>query len=362
MSEQFPALKNDTLIRAANGDKTDYVPVWIMRQAGRYLPEFQEVRMHHDFFTICRTPELACEITLQPLRRFNLDAAIIFSDILVVPQALGMEVKMVNAVGPVLPTPLTRPEELSKLNFDVDVTQQLDYVYKAITMTRYNLDGKVPLIGFSGGPWTLMGYMIEGGGSKTLSKAKKWLYQYPLDSHQLLESLSNVIVKYLVEQVKAGAQMLQIFESSAGYLTQNHFTQFLLPYLRKISSDVREKLSGEGIAQVPMVIFAKDAHYAIEQLGDDSHMFEVVGLDWTINPQKARSLVDKNITLQGNMDPCALYSEPDDIDAMVQQMIEDFGTKNYIANLGHGIYPDTKTENVTTFVNAVHKHSRIKNK
>lgn len=207
---EFPPLINDRLLRAVKGEEVDHVPVWIMRQAGRYLPEFRELRSKHDFFTICRTPALACEVTLQPIRRFNLDAAIIFSDILVIPQALGMVVEMRPGVGPVLPNPLVTPSDIDKLKTPVNVSQELGYVYEAITLTRQKLEGKVPLLGFVGAPWTLMAYMIEGGGSKTLSKAKNWLYKWPEESKKLLDIITNVVVDHLVGQAKGGAQLLQV--------------------------------------------------------------------------------------------------------------------------------------------------------
>lgn len=206
----FPPLKNDRLLRAIQKQDVDRVPVWIMRQAGRYLPEFRELRSKYDFFSICKTPELACEVTLQPIQRFDLDAAIIFSDILVVPEALGMKVEMKPQVGPVLFDPLQTPQDIEKLNETVDVSNCLDYVYKAITLTRLKLEGKVPLIGFSGAPWTLMAYMIEGGGSKTLSKAKHWLYLWPEGSEKLLNIIARVVTDHLIEQVKAGAQVVQV--------------------------------------------------------------------------------------------------------------------------------------------------------
>ncbi|NXS04401.1 DCUP decarboxylase, partial [Oxylabes madagascariensis] len=202
----FPKLKNDTFLRAARGEETEHTPVWCMRQAGRYLPEFRETRASQDFFATCRSPKLCCELTLQPLRRFPLDAAIIFSDILVVPQALGMEVVMVPGKGPTFTEPLKEVEDLLKLRQKVDVTAELGYVFQAITLTRHSLEGKVPLIGFSGAPWTLMSYMIEGGGSTTMAKAKSWLYRHPEASHQLLRLLADVIIDYLVGQVAAGAQ------------------------------------------------------------------------------------------------------------------------------------------------------------
>ncbi|XP_041064583.1 uroporphyrinogen decarboxylase [Carcharodon carcharias] len=354
--EDFPPLKNDTFLRAAWGKVTDYVPVWCMRQAGRYLPEFRETRATQDFFTACRTPAICCELTLQPLRRFPLDAAIIFSDILVIPQALGMEVTMVPGKGPTFPEPLTEPVDLVKLQENVDVTQELAYVFQAIMLTRYELKGKVPLIGFSGAPWTLMAYMIEGGGSNTMAKAKRWLYQYPEASHKLLKTLTNVIINYLVGQVTSGAQALQVFESHAGHLGSEQFTEFSLAYLREIAHQVKEKLKVLGLDQVPMIVFAKDAHYALEDLSKSG--YEVVGLDWTIQPRVARERTGNKVTLQGNMDPCALYASEDKISETVKKMIEEFGTQRYIANLGHGMYPDMDPEHVATFVNAVHAHSR----
>ena len=355
----FPELNNDLIIRAALGEKTSHVPVWVMRQAGRYLPEFRQLRQHHSFFDICRTPELACDASLMPIRRFDLDAAIIFSDILVIPQALGIDVKMVENVGPVLDA-LENPNEIrSKVNVDNNIDNELDYVYKAITLTRHSLQGKVPLIGFAGGPFTLMSYMVEGKGSKTLSKVKKWLYQNPVESHSLLDILTNSVITFLISQVRAGAQMLQVFESNAGYLGERQFEQFCLPYLAKISSSVKEELRQQELPQVPMVVFAKDTHYAMDKLCDRSIVnFDVVSLDWTIQPEWARSHSGSNVTLQGNLDPCAMYSNQDDLDYLVEQMVAEFGTDRYIANLGHGIYPDMTPASVNTFVNAVHKHSR----
>ncbi|KOX75988.1 Uroporphyrinogen decarboxylase [Melipona quadrifasciata] len=202
---EFPPLKNDLLLKAAKGESIEQVPVWIMRQAGRYLPEFQEVRSKHDFFSVCQTPALACEVTLQPIKRFDLDASIIFSDILVIPQAMGLTVEMVPGVGPTLPKPLEDPTDLVRL-VKPNVEKDLKYVGDAITLTRHKLEGKVPLIGFTGAPWTLMSYMIQGGGSSTMTKARQWLYKYPEDSNKILELITNVIIDYLVMQVKAGAQ------------------------------------------------------------------------------------------------------------------------------------------------------------
>ncbi|KAK7159217.1 hypothetical protein R3I94_005520 [Phoxinus phoxinus] len=352
----FPELKNDTFLRAARGEEIEHTPVWCMRQAGRYLPEFRELRALKDFFETCRSPEACCELTLQPLRRFPFDAAIIFSDILVVPQAMGMEVQMSPGKGPTFPEPLKEPEDLQRLKTKVDLSSELDYVFKAITLTRHKIEGKVPLIGFTGAPWTLMSYMIEGGGSVTHSKAKRWLYRYPEASHKLLSQLTDVIVEYLLGQVKAGAQALQVFESHTGCLGPAEFKEFSLPYLRDIARRVKDKIKESGLDNVPMIVFAKDGHYGLEDLSESG--YEVVSLDWTIDPRSARVRTGGKVSLQGNMDPCALYSTKERISEIVKRMLEGFGTKGYIANLGHGLYPDMDPENVGAFVEAVHTHSR----
>jgi len=351
----FPALKNDIILRTIRGEKTSYTPVWVMRQAGRYLPEFLELRSKHDFFEICQTPALACEATLQPIRRFNLDAAIIFSDILVIPQAMGLTVEMLPGQGPTFTEPLTSPSDLTRVYANIDVNEKLQYVFDAITLTRHQLDGKCPLIGFTGAPWTLMSYMIEGKGSQTMSKAKKWLFCHPEDSHKLLQMLTDVIVKYLVGQVAAGAQLLQVFESHAGILNKASFEKFALPYIQQISKRVKEDLIQQNLSTVPMIIFAKDAHYALEELSVCD--YEVVGLDWTIEPSQARLRVGKRITLQGNLDPCQLYASPSEIVKAAEELVDTFGSERHIANLGHGIYPDMKPDHLETFIEAVHKYS-----
>ncbi|XP_048671450.1 uroporphyrinogen decarboxylase isoform X3 [Marmota marmota marmota] len=365
-SQNFPELKNDTFLRAAWGEETDYTPVWCMRQAGRYLPEFRETRATQDFFSTCRSPEACCELTLQPLRRFPLDAAIIFSDILVVPQALGMEVTMVPGKGPSFPEPLREERDLERLRDPEVVTSELGYVFQAITLTRQQLAGRVPLIGFAGAPviwekqgigWTLMTYMVEGGSSSTMAQSKRWLYQRPQASHQLLRILTDALVPYLVGQVAAGAQALQLFESHAGHLGPQLFNKFALPYIRDVAKRVKARLQEAGLAPVPMIIFAKDGHFALEELAQAG--YEVVGLDWTVAPKKARERVGKSVTLQGNLDPCALYASEEEIGRLVQQMLDDFGPKRYIANLGHGLYPDMDPEHVGAFVDAVHRHSRL---
>lgn len=349
--KNFPALKNDNLLRAARGEAVDRVPVWVMRQAGRYLPEFQEVRAKHEFFEVCRTPELACEVTMQPLRRFDLDASIIFSDILVIPQALGITVEMKKGVGPVLPEPLVTPKDLERLN-QTGTIERLNYVGDAITMMRHLLDGKVPLLGFTGAPWTLMGYMIEGGGSKTMSKAKSWLTDYPEASQQLLNILTDQVVDYLLMQVKAGAQMLQVFESSAEHLTKEQYLAVCLPYLKRIRDDLLSKLAAENIAAVPMVLFSKGAMHSLPEQAKTG--YEVIGLDWTIDPLEARKLVGPDVTLQGNLDPQLMYKPADELRQLVLDMVQKFGKHRYIANLGHGITPQTPVESMAVLVKAVH--------
>ncbi|XP_076299561.1 uroporphyrinogen decarboxylase isoform X2 [Lasioglossum baleicum] len=254
----FPTLKNDSILKAAHGESVARVPIWIMRQAGRYLPEFQEVRSKHDFFSVCQTPALASEVTLQPLKRFDLDASIIFSDILVIPQAMGLTVEMVPGTGPVLPKPLNDPSDLTRLT-QPNVEKYLKYVGEAITLTRHKLEGKVPLIGFTGAPWTLMSYMIQGGGSSTMIKARSWLYKYPEDSHKLLQMITNVIVDYLVMQVKAGAQLLQVFESHADFLNDELFANYSFKYLTEISEKVRKRFEEEQIPEVPMKYSISDS-------------------------------------------------------------------------------------------------------
>ncbi|KAI4454660.1 methyltetrahydrofolate:homocysteine methyltransferase related [Holotrichia oblita] len=346
--EDFPILKNDRILKVIKGEKPDKLPIWVMRQAGRYMPKFREFRKLHTFFEICQTPELACEVTLMPIERFDLDAAIIFSDILVVPQALGLEVEMKESVGPVIKDPVII-ENLKNLNSE-GAANRLNYVGKAITLTRKKLNGKVPLIGFSGAPWTLMGYMIEGGGSKTYSRSKRWLYSHETEAHQLLTILTNVIIDYLILQVKAGAQLLQVFESSAEFLNEYLFDTFCMPYLRRIVSEVKTKIVELNL-NIPMILFAKGSHYSLEK--QKSLGYDVMGIDWTISPKTVRQILGDQV-VQGNLDPCALYSSPDRIKDHVEEMIKGFGTRNLVVNLGHGIYPDMSEEAVESFINAVH--------
>ncbi|XP_076657545.1 uroporphyrinogen decarboxylase isoform X2 [Halictus rubicundus] len=349
----FPTLKNDFILKAACGESVTRIPIWIMRQAGRYLPEFQEVRSKHDFFSVCQTPALASEVTLQPLKRFDLDASIIFSDILVIPQAMGLTVEMVPGTGPVLPKPLNDPSDLTRL-IQPNVEKDLKYVGEAITLTRHKLEGKVPLIGFTGAPWTLMSYMIQGGGSSTMTKARSWLYKYPEDSHKLLQMITNVIVDYLVMQVKAGAQLLQVFESHADFLNDELFTNYSFKYLKEISEKVRKRLKEEQIPQVPMIAFPKGATMNSLEMLAKSKAYEVLGLDWTVDSVEARKRLGPDVTLQGNLDPCALYASEEEITNRGREMAMKFGKTRYIANLGHGILPDTPIKSVEALIKGIH--------
>ncbi|KAI7873126.1 uroporphyrinogen decarboxylase [Mucor mucedo] len=357
-AENFPALQNDLVLRASRGEKIERAPVWIMRQAGRYLPEFHEIRKDHSFFEVCRTPELACQLTLQPIDRYGklLDASIIFSDILVIPQAMGLEVLMVPGKGPVFPAPLETPADFSRLTENVDVEKELGYVYQAITLTRHRLEGRVPLYGFIGAPWTLMAYMIEGGGSKTLHKAKGWLWKYPKESHALLQRITDIAIEFLVGQVKAGAQMLQVFESWGGELSPDAFKEFSLPYIRQISNKVKGRLTSEGLDLVPMTIFAKGSWYALEDLSESN--YEVVSLDWTIDPAYARKMTNDKVALQGNMDPTVLYGGEDAIRTIATKMVHAFGKDSkHIVNLGHGILPTVDPEALKVYLETVQKVS-----
>jgi len=345
----FPPLQNDLILRTARGEATERTPVWMMRQAGRYLPEYQAVRAEHSFFDVVQTPELAAKVTLQPIDRFPLDAAIIFSDILVVPQAMGLEVQMVSGKGPHFPDPLDTPDAMERL-VEPDIHDALGHVFDALTRTRHELEGRVPLIGFAGAPWTLMAYMIEGGGSKSYKQARSWLYAHPDAAKSLLQRITDVVADYLIEQVEAGAQMLQVFDSWAGLLGAQQFRTFILPYLSQIADRVKD-----AHPDVPLVVFAKNAHYALEDLADTA--YDVISLDWTMDPKAARLLVGDRVVLQGNLDPCALYAVPDAIRREVQHMLASFGPQRHIANLGHGMHPTHDPEHARVFIDAVHAHS-----
>lgn len=299
-------------------------------------------------------------MTLQPIDRFDglIDAAIIFSDILVVPQALGMEVKMVDGIGPKFPNPLRSPSDQQYKEIvarEVDVAKELDYVYKAITLTRTKLAGRVPLFGFCGAPWTLLCYMVEGGGTKMFREAKTWVFKYGKESKVLLQKIAELCVEYLALQVAAGAQIVQVFDSWAGELSPASFKEFALPYLRHISENLPKRLREMGEDVVPMVVFAKGAWYALDELANSG--YDVVGLDWLHDPKQAVETVKGRVTLQGNADPGVLYGSHESITSVVEQMVKGFGggKERWIVNLGHGITPGVNPEDLKFFFQEIHR-------
>ncbi|RQM06961.1 hypothetical protein DH86_00000096, partial [Scytalidium sp. 3C] len=323
------------------GQEVERPPIWVMRQAGRYLPEYHEAKGNHDFFECCRSPEIASTLTLQPIERYAglIDAAIIFSDILVIPQAMGMTVEMVDKKGPHFPNPLKSPDDgqfEQVLNKKVDVAQELRYVYEAITLTRQKLNGRVPLFGFCGAPWTLLCYMVEGGGSKLFVQSKTWIYKYSAATKKLLQKIAEICVEYLALQVQAGAQIIQVFDSWAAELSPSAFKEFSQPYLAHISKYLPRRLKELDLDPVPMVVFAKGAWYALDDLCDLG--YNVVGLDWLQDPAEAVKVRgSRPIVFQGNADPGILYGSKESITKAVEEMVRGFGggKKGWIANLGH---------------------------
>ncbi|HET6245028.1 MAG: uroporphyrinogen decarboxylase [Bacteroidetes bacterium] len=334
--------KNDLILRAARGEQVERTPVWLMRQAGRILPEYREVRKKMGgFIDLVKNPEFACEVTIQPVDILEVDAAIIFSDILVIPEAMGLPYEMIEAKGPWFENTINSLEDINKLKIvtpDVD----LKYVLDAIRMTKKELNQRVPLIGFAGAPWTIFSYMTEGQGSKTFSKAKKFLYTQPEIAHLLLEKITQSTIGYLKAQIKAGADMVQIFDSWAGILSPDQYNTFALPYISKICDSIHE---------VPVTVFAKGAYFARKQMGDLN--CQTIGLDWNMDPVESRELIGPDKTLQGNLDPCVLYADFHVIENETKKMLKRFGKTKHIANLGHGLYPDIEPEKVKCFINAV---------
>lgn len=337
-------LKNDLLLRVAAGEKTERPPVWLMRQAGRILPQYRAIRNKlSGFKELVETPELACEVTIQPVDELGVDAAIIFSDILVIPEAMGLPYEMVESKGPVFPRVIESAKDVEDLGSGASAASELEYVYQALALTKKELNDRVPLIGFAGAPFTLLCYMLEGKGSKTFSKAKKMLYKEPEVAHALLEKITLTTIAYLKNKAKAGADLIQIFDSWAGALSKHSFETFSLPYIERIAS----ALQAEG---VPVTIFAKGAWYSLSEIAASS--CNVVGLDWTVPAAQAREQLGVKQVVQGNLDPCALYSKPEDLRKEVTEMLKAIGP-HHIANLGHGVYPDTPLDNVKVFVEAV---------
>ncbi|HEX6190841.1 MAG TPA: uroporphyrinogen decarboxylase [Chitinophagaceae bacterium] len=335
-------LKNDLLLRALRKQEVERPPVWMMRQAGRYLPDYIKLRDKYDFFTRVQTPELATAITLQPVDQVGVDAAIIFSDILVIPQAMGLEVLMEEGKGPSLPITVRTQKDIDGLK-TTGVADNLSYVMDALRLVKKELNGRVPLIGFAGAPWTILCYMVEGKGSKTWDKAKQFAYTEPALAHQLLQKITDITIAYLKEQVKAGADTVQVFDSWAGALSPADFKIFSQPYLLQIANALRD--------DAPVILFPKGSWYALEELSQSSAAG--IGIDWCISPQMARQLSGNRITLQGNFDPAKLLAPIPEIKKAVKVMINEFGTRQYIANLGHGITPNVPVDHARAFVDAV---------
>mmetsp|Transcript_37680 Transcript_37680/g.88113 ORF Transcript_37680/g.88113 Transcript_37680/m.88113 type:complete len:593 (+) Transcript_37680:64-1842(+) len=340
---KWPAPNNDRLLKAARGEAVDRPPKWMMRQAGRYLPEYMAVLNKTDFFTVCRTPALVAEVTLQPIRRYpTLDSMIIFSDILVIPVAMGMPCFMEPKVGPVFDFAISTPEDLDKLNLKPNVEETLSYVFDAVFWTRQEINNDIPVIGFSGAPWTLMGYMVEGKASRTFDNAKKWIYQYPEASKKLLSSLRDTIVEYLVGQYDSGAPLLQVFDTNCGELPPRVYEEFMVPDLKYIAEEVKRQRPN-----AIMSLFPKDGEIGV--FNDSA--YDVVGVSWTTSPQAAREMCPDK-TLQGNLDPFALYV-PELAAETTHKMVREFGVQRYIANLGHGMMPTHPVEGPAAFIKAV---------
>lgn len=335
-------LQNDLLLKALAGTPVPRPPVWMMRQAGRFLPDYIKLRDKYSFFERCQTPELATEITVMPVDQVGVDAAIIFSDILVVPQAMGMEVQLVEKVGPQLPQPVKSAADLDRIVIP-DVNDRLHYVMDALKLTKQTLAGRVPLIGFAGAPWTLLCYMVQGKGSKTFDEAKTFCYTQPEVAHELLNRVTETTIAYLKAQVLAGADVVQVFDSWGGLLSPEDFEEFSLQYIRRIVAAM------QGVA--PVIVFAKGAWFALEEMAATGA--QGLGLDWCIKPQLARQFAGPAVTLQGNFDPAQLMKPIPEIQKSVKNMINAFGPQRYIANLGHGILPNIPVDHAKAFVEAV---------
>lgn len=336
------SIKNDLILRALKGENTERTPVWMMRQAGRYLPEYMKLREKYGFFERCQTPELACEITLQPVDIIGVDAAILFSDILVVPQAMGLEVQLIESKGPLLPDPVHTEKDLQRIAIP-DVNDKLHYVFDAIKLIKQELNSRVPLIGFAGAPWTLLCYMVQGKGSKTFDEAKAFCYAQPGLAHRLLQMITDTTIAYLKAQIAAGADLVQVFDSWAGLLSKEDFETIALPYIRQIVEAVKD--------DAPVIVFAKGAWYSLKEMADTGA--NGLGIDWCITPQMARAFAGNNVTLQGNFDPAKLLLPIPQLKKEVQQMLRAFGKERYIANLGHGILPNVPVDNARAFVDTV---------
>jgi uroporphyrinogen decarboxylase len=331
-------------IKACRREHTERTPVWIMRQAGRYLPEYRKIREKTDFLTLCKTPELASEVTIQPVDIIGVDAAILFSDILVVPEAMGMLLEMIESKGPVFHQPIRNAAQVEKLSIP-DIGDKLSFVMDAIKLTKERLNDRVPLIGFSGSPWTLASYMVEGKGSKDFKFIKSLIYSDPTLAHKLLDKLAQVVTEYLSSKIDAGCDAVQIFDTWAGVLTPQDFREFSLRYITQIVKGIKPK-------NIPIILFAKGAFHSLKQIAETG--CDVVGLDWTMDIGLARTEIGNKVALQGNLDPTVLFAPQHIIETEVCSILSKFGYGNgHIFNLGHGILPDTPVENAKFFVNCI---------
>ncbi|MEO6962094.1 MAG: uroporphyrinogen decarboxylase [Puia sp.] len=339
-------LKNNLLLRTLAGEKTERAPVWMMRQAGRYLPDYRKLRDKYSFFERVQTPGLATEITLQPVDQIGVDAAILFSDILVVLQAMGLEVQLIENTGPVLPAPVRNEADAQRV-FVPDVESTLGYVFEAIRLVKQELNERVPLIGFAGAPWTLLCYMVDGKGSKTFDLTKSFCYTQPALAHRLLQMLTDTTIAYLRQQVKAGADVVQLFDSWGGLLGPDDFEMFSLQYMRQIIFALKE--------EVPTILFAKGAWHSLAEMAATGTA--AIGVDWCIRPDTARALAGPGVTLQGNFDPARLLTPIPEMKKQVTRMLKEFGPHRHIANLGHGILPNVPVDHAKAFVDAVKNHA-----
>jgi uroporphyrinogen decarboxylase len=337
---------NDILLKVLRGEEAERTPVWMMRQAGRYLPDYMKLKAKYSFFERVQTPELATEITIQPVDQVGVDAAILFSDILVVPQAMGLEVQLIENKGPILPEPVQTAKDLDRIRVP-DVNETLNYVFDAIRLTKKELNNRVPLIGFAGAPWTILCYMVQGKGSKTFDEAKTFCYTQPELAHQLLQMITDTTIAYLKGQVAAGVDTIQIFDSWGGLLSPDDFEQISLRYIRQIVTALKH--------EVPTIIFAKGAWHSLQNMAATGA--HGLGIDWCISPQMARQFAGSSIVLQGNFDPAKLLSPIPVIEKEVKQMLQGFGKGKHIANLGHGILPNVPVDHAKAFVNTVKEWS-----
>jgi len=346
-------LKNDRFLRALMREPVDMTPVWMMRQAGRYLPEYRATRARAgDFMSLCMNPDLACEVTLQPLERYPLDAAILFSDILTIPDAMGLGLSFAPGEGPRFANPVRTARDVQAMPMP-DPDGSLRYVMDAVRTIRRELDGRVPLIGFSGSPWTLATYMVEGSSTKEYANVKGMMYAEPATMHALLDKVADSVITYLNAQVEAGAQALMIFDTWGGVLTPRDYREFSLRYMEKIVDGLTREADGR---KVPVVLFTKGGGQHLEIMADTGA--DALGVDWTQDMGDARRRVGDRVALQGNMDPCVLYSSPERIREEVATILESYGSGNgHIFNLGHGIHQFVDPDHAGAFINAVHELS-----